>query len=64
MTQPLMRIVYCGLFSSFFFFFFIFFSIDKDGKTLAVSNDPCYSDCGSDDESNYGSFNTEIYNDF
>ena len=39
---------------------FFFFSIDED-ENLAVSNDPCYSDYESDDESHYGSSNSEIY---
>ena len=30
-------------------------------KNLAVSNDPCYSDYESQDESDYGSSNSEIY---
>ena len=39
---------------------FFFFSTDED-ENLAVSNDPCYSDYESDDESDYGSSNSEIY---
>ena len=62
MTWPLMKIFFFFLVPIFsFFFLFLLFSIDEDVKNLAVTNNPRYSDYESDDESDYGSSNSEVY---
>ena len=47
------------IFSAFFSFSSLF-PVDEDIKNSEVTNDPCYSNYESDDESDYGSSNSEI----
>ena len=52
--------IFCPFLFILFFFFFLPFSMMKMFKNVAITNDPCYSDYESDDESDYGSSNSEI----
>ena len=57
MTWSLMKIFFLGFLALFLLFF-----IYEDVKNVAITNDPCYSDYESDDESNYGYSNSEMGN--